>query len=213
MLGEKTVSTTGCALLTYFLLAAGYMHHISREPLQNTQPHRVLLHYGLGDAQVSWLGAQVLGRSIGAHMYASNVREQNEDLFGFSMIDDRTSLMGNESLIQGWNFGEDKPVLWCMASVPTSVSAGAEPVPAVRGQIVFTASNHSPGALYHNQGAPPVPLDNVPPNELFDAHEKPRRDPRAQLATHLFLTQGLIINACGRDCVFTNGTHDLDGTH
>ena len=31
---------------------AGYLSHISDEPLPNTPRHRVLIHYGLGDAQV-----------------------------------------------------------------------------------------------------------------------------------------------------------------
>lgn len=84
----------------------GYMHHVSRDLLPNTPGHRVLLHYGLGDAQVTWLGGMLLGRSIGAHMYTSNVREQKEDLFGSEMINDHTVLTGNESLIQGWNFGK-----------------------------------------------------------------------------------------------------------
>ena len=41
---------------------AGYLHHISRDPLPNTPGHTVIGHYGLGDAQVTWLGMLTIGR-------------------------------------------------------------------------------------------------------------------------------------------------------
>lgn len=69
---------------------SGYMSAVARDPLPNTPAHRVLVHYGLGDAQVTWLGAQALARSIGAHMYASNVPEGNETFYGYTTISDNT---------------------------------------------------------------------------------------------------------------------------
>jgi hypothetical protein len=47
---------------------------------------QILVHYALGDAQVSWLGAHMLSRSINASMFESNVREDGEELFGFPML-------------------------------------------------------------------------------------------------------------------------------
>jgi hypothetical protein len=52
---------------------------------------QVLFHYGLGDAQVSWLGCHAEARSVshgGAHMFRSNVAEGNETLYGFDWVDD-----------------------------------------------------------------------------------------------------------------------------
>lgn len=70
------------------------------------------MQYGLGDAQVTWLGAHVLGRSIGAHMYRSNVVEGNETLFGFQFMDDSVVLDGpGDSLIQGTSCVVDRPPL------------------------------------------------------------------------------------------------------
>jgi len=48
----------------------------------------VIVHHALGDAQVSYVGAYILGRSMGATMWESNVNEPNEDLFGFPFIPD-----------------------------------------------------------------------------------------------------------------------------
>lgn len=52
---------------------AGYLDAITDEPLANTPRHHVQLHYGLADAQVTWLGAKTMARSVGAHMWQSNV--------------------------------------------------------------------------------------------------------------------------------------------
>ena len=90
---------------------AGYMHHISDDLLPGTPKHTILIHYGLGDAQVSWMGAKMLGRSINASMFESNVEEGNVTLFGFNFRSDKSKLntsvgSGNEGkhLIQGWNY-------------------------------------------------------------------------------------------------------------
>eukprot|EP00047_Mylnosiga_fluctuans_P021609 m.106925 g.106925 ORF g.106925 m.106925 type:complete len:638 (+) comp8960_c0_seq3:39-1952(+) len=82
---------------------AGYLSHVSADPLPNTPAHRIITHYGVGDAQVSWLGMYILARSVNASMYSSNVRVANETLFGFNYVSDNTVLTeGN--LIQGWRF-------------------------------------------------------------------------------------------------------------
>ncbi|ETO07439.1 hypothetical protein RFI_29953 [Reticulomyxa filosa] len=83
---------------------------MSDDPFPATPKHSVLIHYGLGDAQVSWLGAEEIGRALNAYMFESNVAEYNETLFGFQFIPDSkvinvTQFPGSH-LIQGWNFNE-----------------------------------------------------------------------------------------------------------
>jgi hypothetical protein len=48
--------------------ANGYAHHITRDPLPGTPPHKVLLHVALGDHQVAQVTAEVEARTIGAHL-------------------------------------------------------------------------------------------------------------------------------------------------
>ena len=118
----------------------------------------MLIHYGVGDAQVTWLGAHTEGRSVtagGAHMYASNVRVGNETLAGFAVVprDDTVVAPGGNG-IQGFTWG-----------------------------------------------APVPPFVNRPAAAATDAHEKPRRDPRAIAAMNLFFRTGEIKNECGGPCV------------
>ena len=48
----KVLTTRLLQLLWDRMEPAGFMHHISQDPLPNTPKHRVLMHYALGDAQV-----------------------------------------------------------------------------------------------------------------------------------------------------------------
>lgn len=83
----------------------GYLHTISRDPLPGTPAHRVIVHYGDGDAQVTWLGGQFIGRSVGAVMFEGNkaIHEGNVTLYGFDFIpDSATRTSGNA--IQGFQF-------------------------------------------------------------------------------------------------------------
>lgn len=48
---------------------SGYLNAISEDLLPNTPEHRVIFHYGLGDAQVSYLGAEMMARSVGAVLF------------------------------------------------------------------------------------------------------------------------------------------------
>ena len=92
---------------------SGYINHLN-DPnnlltLDDTVSN-VLIHYNLGDSQVSWLGALNMGRSLNCYMYDSQVREGNETLFGFNFISDDTvidvTLPENIGAckIQGWFF-------------------------------------------------------------------------------------------------------------
>jgi len=83
---------------------AGYVDSISDNLLPNTPAHRVIFQYGLGDAQVTWLGTYQLARAVNASVYKSNVKQGNETLFGFNTVDD-TAVLSEGNLLMGWDFG------------------------------------------------------------------------------------------------------------
>ena len=76
--------------------------------LPNTPAHRAIFHYGLGDAQVTWLGAHAVALSAGASIYASNAREGNETLGQFAAVAD-DAVLTEGSLIMGFSY--DYPVV------------------------------------------------------------------------------------------------------
>ncbi|KJE93000.1 hypothetical protein CAOG_03865 [Capsaspora owczarzaki ATCC 30864] len=101
---------------------AGYLDSIVNNPLPNTKPKVVIQQYGLGDAQVNYLGAYTAGRSVGSKMFINNVRENNETLFGFEYITGPTT----ESIIQGYDFGV--PVV-PMQNTPPSAATDTHELP------------------------------------------------------------------------------------
>lgn len=66
-----------------------------------------MIHHALGDAQVTYQGAYALGRSIGASMFASNVHEPNEELFGYPFIADTAT--GKTAVQVTWQFAGTPP--------------------------------------------------------------------------------------------------------
>jgi len=50
--------------------ANGYAHNLTTDPLDNTQPHQVLLQAAIGDHQVANVTAEVEARTIGASVYS-----------------------------------------------------------------------------------------------------------------------------------------------
>ena len=54
--------------------AGGYAHFMTDEPLPDTPPHEVLIQVGIGDAQVTTLGAHLMARAYGAPSLAPAVR-------------------------------------------------------------------------------------------------------------------------------------------
>lgn len=90
---------------------SAYQRGISIDPLPNTPAHTIVYNYGIGDAQVTWLGAHTIARGAGAKMYASNVRVANETLSGFEFIPDDTVLTAvGDNLILGFQFPGTLPV-------------------------------------------------------------------------------------------------------
>ena len=54
----------------------GYAHNMTDNPLENTNPHEVLLQLALGDHQVTNFAAEVEARTIGAQRYAPTLRPE-----------------------------------------------------------------------------------------------------------------------------------------
>ena len=54
----------------------GYAHNMTDEPLENTNPHEVLLQLALGDHQVTNFSAEVEARTIGAVRYSPTLRPE-----------------------------------------------------------------------------------------------------------------------------------------
>jgi len=100
---------------------SAYLHAISRDPLPNTPQHRILIQYGLGDAQVTWMGGQQIGRGVGAVMFQGNVAEGNITIGGFPFVPvDAVVTEGN--VISGWDFGE--PLVPFVNLPPNKVRCG-----------------------------------------------------------------------------------------
>jgi hypothetical protein len=89
-------------LLWCRLEPGGYANFIVNNPLPGTPAHEVLMQYALGDAQVSYLGTYTIARSMGAHMFASQLRVGNETLFGFPAVPDDAPASG--AVAVGWDF-------------------------------------------------------------------------------------------------------------
>lgn len=73
-------------------------------PLPNTPSHRAIWHYGLGDAQVTWLGAHALALSAGAVMFKSQTSVGNESLAHFSFVPDDAVLTSGNAIV-GFDYG------------------------------------------------------------------------------------------------------------
>jgi hypothetical protein len=54
---------------------SGYAHFTTDDPLPGTPPHQVLIQVGVGDAQVTTLGAHVMARAYGASLVSPVHRE------------------------------------------------------------------------------------------------------------------------------------------
>ena len=86
---------------------AGWAGYIP-SPLPGNKPRRVIHHYGLGDHQVTWLGAHAIAASTGASMFRSNVACGNESLSYFPVLEDEAvDTSGN--VVMGVDFGFPTP--------------------------------------------------------------------------------------------------------
>ena len=86
---------------------AGWAGYIGA-PLPGNPAHRVIHQYGIGDHQVTWLGAHAIAATTGASMFASNVRVGNESLSYFNAVDDAT-VVTTGSMMVGVDFGFPTP--------------------------------------------------------------------------------------------------------
>ena len=153
-------------LLWNSLEPSGYVSHINKDLFPNTPMHSILFHYSLGDAQVTWLGAEQLGRAAGCYMYKSQVPEYNETLYGFQFIEDsvviNTSIAAdaNKCVIQGWNYN--------VPQVPfvNKPPEGADTHEYTRRQTTSQAANYkfwNEGIIYNPCGGPCNGVPAKPP--------------------------------------------------
>jgi hypothetical protein len=87
---------------------SGYMNYLTNRTLPNSPAHHVIMQHGLGDAQVTYVGAYSVMRSANAVMYESNVNEPNEYLYGFPFIKDTD--IATDAAIVTWDFPGIAPV-------------------------------------------------------------------------------------------------------
>ncbi len=92
----------------------GYVGYIGANMLPNTPSHDVLIHAGLGDHQVTPLGAEFVARSVGA----KSLMAVNQELFG---ITDAPSGFGGSGIVE-WGFGLPPAPI-----TDTPATAGADP--------------------------------------------------------------------------------------
>lgn len=89
----------------------GYAQHITRDPYPNTPVHKVLMHIGLGDHQVTTYAAKVQARTVGARAFApwaDEGRDTDRDpLFGIPAITGTT--FAGRAVIALWDSGSPVP--------------------------------------------------------------------------------------------------------
>jgi hypothetical protein len=109
-----------------------YMARSALNPLPNTPAKQVLIHYALGDAQVSWLAGQTMGRTMEASMFPNNVQERQEVLYGYPVV------TGPQTgpIIVGWSFGvPDVPLGDVPPNSTTDTHHGPRLDPVAQGQL------------------------------------------------------------------------------
>jgi len=80
---------------------SGYMSFVVSNTLENTPPKKIAIQYALGDAQVTWLAALEMGRSMGAYIFPYNVQEDGEIYFGLPEADQPVTT----ATVQGFSYG------------------------------------------------------------------------------------------------------------
>ena len=75
---------------------AGYLNY-----LNNNEEKQLLFQYGIGDAQVSYLGAYGCMRSVNAAIFENNVVEATEKLYGFDVV---SGSVANRSVGVGFKY-------------------------------------------------------------------------------------------------------------
>ena len=112
---DITQLLTVAQLLLDRSMFGGFSDGLDDGRFANGLKHRVLIQYGKGDAQVSWVGALQMGRSVGnendpenregrTQMYSSNIQVGNETFYGFATVDDGASIRAHSAII-GTDFG------------------------------------------------------------------------------------------------------------
>jgi hypothetical protein len=82
---------------------SGFAPFLASDVLPGTPPHRVLLHDGLGDHQVTTYGAHILARAVSAKLLRSNdpAMPVVRDVFG---LEQASAPLQDESALVEWDF-------------------------------------------------------------------------------------------------------------
>ena len=146
---------------------AGWVGYITEPspPLPGTPSHRAIWHYGLGDAQVTWLGAHALALSAGAVMFQSQPAVGNESLAHFSFVPDDAVLTTGNAIV-GFDYGFPT-VPFGECARPRKMGAPAAVVQSTLPPLI--ASPHPPPPT------PPLALRSQQP--ALERHRRPRVPP------------------------------------
>ncbi len=143
----------------------GYVAYLDKNMLPNTPQHEVLIHAGIGDHQVTPLGAELIARTIGAQ----NLSTVNREVFG---IPDAPSGFTGSGIVE-WSFGLPPAPL---TDIPMTI--GTDPHGLIRyipeaqdmadkffrtGTVVQTCSGGGPCVSADTQAPTPVPTGSAAP--------------------------------------------------
>lgn len=159
----------------------GYARHMTDDPYLNTPAHKILMHVGFGDHQVSMWAAEIQARTIGAKVRAPALAPgRHPDAKPFFGLEQVEAFPTDESLLVYWDSGTLPP--------PSDNITPAE-------SPAFTLACGSLSA------------DEQKTNkQCADSHEDPRREEAAIRQKDLFLRpNGEIQDTCdGEPCVADN---------
>lgn len=109
--------------------AGGWARTVNEDPIQDTPAKDVLLQVGIGDAQVTTLGAHIMARAYGAKLIEAPVRE----VYGLETV---ASGHTGSALVE-WDYGIDEPFI----SVPPSKDT--DPHEWVRREVASQQQMHT----------------------------------------------------------------------
>ncbi len=156
----------------------GYAQHMTDRPLPNTPTHKVLMHVGFGDHQVSDVTAEVQARTIGARIHRPALEPERPRF-------------------------RDRPAGSGPAPAPFQAlaSLGAPGYSADGSGIVFwdIGPQRQEGGV--SKGVAPPPFGDLPNRLGEDPHEAPRNTVNGRRQKSLFLRDGgRIVDVCSGPC-------------
>jgi hypothetical protein len=157
--------------------ADGYAAHMTSDPLPNTPAHKVMLHVGFGDHQVSDVTPEVEARTIGAHINRPVLDTARPRFAGRPAAEKSSAFFGIPSLTFPWS--GSALVYWDIGPMRTTPCAAGET----------------------SCGVAPAPPTDIPNRLGDDPHEFPRRASLARQQKSDFLKpSGQVTDVCHGPC-------------